>query len=150
MNRSKINVRTLPESTTCTFLRSYPTLKPSRASLNYSTAAKSRRTTRKGICILFEGVHYQTLSSFARDHGFDAGGRYNMKMKWYKQQLSKCPLKDCLRFLCSESLTSISKSTPKDVREGLVDAKNMKEVFVPATRKKNIGNAGLFRMTVSE
>ena len=102
----------------------------------------------KGICILFEGVCYQTLSSFAKENGFDSGGKNNVKMVWFKQRLSKVPLKDCLRFLCSESLKSISRLTPKGLREGKVDVKNKHELFVPATRKKNMGNAGLFKASV--
>ena len=102
----------------------------------------------KGICILFEGVCYQTLSSFAKQYGFDSGGKNNMKMAWFKQQLPKLPLKDCLRFLPSESLTSISRLVPKDLREGKVDVENKHEFFVQATRKVNIGNAGLFKSSV--
>ena len=150
MRWSKVDGRLLSESTACTVLRTYPRMKTSSRPKNYQTAAKSKRKTRKGICILFEGVRYQTLASFARDHGFDAGRRQNVKMKWYKEQLSKCPLKDCLRFLCSKSLTSISRSAPKDVREGLVDAENMDTVFVPATKKKTIGSAGLFKLTAPD
>ena len=104
----------------------------------------------KGICILFEGVYYQTLSSFAKENGFDSGGKNNVKMVWFKQQLSKLPLKDCLRFLCSDSLKSISRLTPKGLREGKVDVKNKSKLFVPATRKKKMGNAGLFKSSVLE
>ena len=102
----------------------------------------------KGICILFEGVCYQTLSSFAKQYGFDSGGKKNLKMAWYKHQLSKLPLKNCLRFLRSESLTSISRLVPKDLREGKVDVKDKHEFFIPATRKVNTGNAGLFKSSV--
>ena len=146
MSSPKRYSRTLSESTAFTVLRTFPRMKTSRKPQSYQT--KTKRKARKGICILFNGVRYQTLSSFAKDHGFDSGGKHHVKMEWYKEQLSKCPLRDCLRFLCSGSLTSISNSTPKDVREGLVDAKNMKEVFVPATRMKTTGNAGLFKLKV--
>ena len=148
MSSPKRYSRTLSESTAFTVLRTFPRMKTSRKPQSYQTATKTKRKARKGICILFNGVRYQTLSSFAKDHGFDSGGKHHVKMEWYKEQLSKCPLRDCLRFLCSGSLTSISNSTPKDVREGLVDAKNMKEVFVPATRMKTTGNAGLFKLKV--
>ena len=104
----------------------------------------------KGNCILFDGVYYQTLSSFAKENGFDSGGKNNVKMVWFKQQLSKLPLKDCLRFLCSDSLKSISRWAPKGLREGKVDVKNKSKLCVPATRKRKMGNAGLFKSSVLE
>ena len=73
-----------------------------------------------------------------------------MKMAWYKQQLSKLPLKNCLRFLRSESLTSISRLVPEDLREGKVDVKDKHEFFIPATRNVNTGNAGLFKSSVPD
>ena len=115
---------------------------------NFSIAANSKRKTHKGVCILFNGVRYQTLPSFAKDHGFDSGGGRNVKMAWYKEQLSGCPLKNCLRFLSSESLKLISRRVPKIIREGLVDARDLADVFCPATRRKKTGNAGLYKLTV--
>ena len=106
-------------------------------------AAKNKRTTRKGTCILFGGAFYQTLAAFAKECGGRGSGR---KSLWFRQQLSKHPLNDRLRFLRSESLMAI----PKDVREGKVDAKYMDKLFVPADRERNTGNAGLFKLTVLE
>ena len=146
-----LRARILYNPVTGAVLRAKPKVKTSRepAWRNYPAPAKSKRKTHKGVCILFEGVRYQTLSSFAKDHGFDSGGKKNVKMAWYKQQLSKRPLKDRLRFLSSQSLTSI-RLAPQCVREGLVDAKHMVEIFAPATRKRNTGNADLFKITVLE
>ena len=118
----------------------------SRYMSEYNVVTTNKK--HKGICILFEGVRYQTLSSFAKQYGFDSGGKNNLKMTWYKQQLSKLPLKNCLRFLRSESLTSISRLVPEDLRDGKVDVKDKHEFFIPATRNVNTGNAGLFKSSV--
>ena len=150
MNWQRVDGRILFDPTTGALLRAKPKVKTTKepACKNYPAPTTSKRKTHKGICILFKGERYQTLSSFAKDHGFDSGGKKNVKMAWYKKQLSKRPLRDRLRFLSSQSLTSISMTAPRCVREGLVDAKSMVEVFVPATRKRNTGNADLFKIAV--
>ena len=88
---------------------------------------------------MFEGVLYQSLFGFAEEYGLTSA-----MTSWLKQQLSKHPLNDRLRFLRSESLMAI----PKDVREGKVDAKNMDKLFVPADRERDSGNARLFKLAV--
>ena len=149
MKWQSVDGRILHDSTTSVVLLAKPNMKSSRKpiSKNFPAATKSKRRTHNGSCILFEGVLYQTLSSFAEEYSFCGGGA-NMKMAWFKQQLSKLPLKDCLRFLPSESLTSISRLVPKDLREGKVDVENKHEFFVQATRKVKTGNAGLFKSSV--
>ena len=137
----------LHDSTTSVVLLAKPNMKSSRKpiSKNFPAATKSKRRTHNGSCILFGGVLYQTLSSFAKEYGFQGTNR---KMAWFQQQLSNHSLNDRLRFLRGESLSSMSTSVPKDVRHGKVDAKNMRKLFVPANRKVKIGNAGLFKSTV--
>ena len=113
------------------------------ASRNFPEATKSKRKTYKGIRIMFEGVLYQSLSGFAEEYGLTSA-----MTSWLKQQLSKRPLNDRLRFLPSEYLLPKTKSVPRSVREGKVDAKNMDKIFVPADRERNRGNANLFKSTV--
>ena len=91
---------------------------------------------------MFEGVLYQSLFGFAEEYGLTSA-----MTSWLKQQLSKRPLNDRLRFLQSKYLT-MSKTVPRNVREGKVDAKNMDKIFVPADRERNRGNANLFKSTV--
>ena len=126
----------------------FPNMKSCRKQISKDVpaATKSKRRAHNGICILFDGVLYQTFTSFAREYGFQ--GTNSRKMAWFKQQLSNHSLNDRLRFLRGESLSSISTSLPKDVRHGRVDVKNMHQLFVPANRKVKIGNAGLFKSTV--
>ena len=150
MKWQKADVRLLYHPTTGVMLRAKPGVKTSKQPIweDSSAATSNKRKKHDGMCIMFEGLRYQTLSSFAKDHGFDSGAKKNIKMKWYKLQLSKRPLKDRLRFLPSSSLTSISRMVPERIRKGLKDAKNMTELFVPAIRRRNTGNANLFKLTV--
>ena len=142
-------IRPLPFPPSWILLIVNPNMKNSRkpTSRNFPDAAKSRRKKHKGISILFEGVCYQSLAAFAKEYGFHGSNGKNL---WFQRQLSKQSLNDRLRFLRGESLKSIGRAVPKGVRDGKVDAKNMHKLFVPANRKRNTGNAGLFKSTVLE
>ena len=97
---------------------------------NLPVAAKTERKTHNGTCASFEGVLYQSLSSFAKEYGFS--GTY--KMAWFKQQLSKRQLNNRL----------LITSVPEDVRQG----KAVQQRLDSAERKTNTRCAGLYKTTV--